>query len=420
MLIVCGDVELNPGPPKSETTKSNAELLSAIESLASQLESRHAELMSTLSAVKASQRHLENQVSNIIARLAALEGKMNSSKTVLGQPEGGRSVCDHAFRGESSVPQRNSDDQDDTYRRDNLIVYGLEDIPTETCSETEQKVRSLISDRLSVRLSDKDILRARRIGPFVPNRCRLIVIKFASLDVRNSILSLKSKLKGTGINLQEDFSKVIRQARKKLFDFGKASGRPFNMHYNKLYSEGKCYVYCAETDMVREVESHGVTPGAVETLMPSTVFPEYILKIPEKDYTVLFTNIRSVFNKRHELSSLIDSCLADVVVLTETWLSEKVDNGDLLMHARSIPVVYVYHWRTKHGTLASSAAAGVPNGPGLVGVTDSGLHERSFSGETRTCVHASPSFGPVRSSPSCPVRHRLPTPSRLYSRLALT
>ncbi|KAH7952353.1 hypothetical protein HPB52_022027 [Rhipicephalus sanguineus] len=331
ILIMCGDVELNPGPPKSDAAKANAEVLAAIESLASKLESRHAELMSALDAVKASQRHLENKVSDITARLAAVEMKVNSFESVPDQPEGGRSVSDNAFRGESSAHQRPIDDQDDKYRRDNLIIYGLEDIPTETWSQTEQKVRSLLSDRLSVQLSDKDIARARRIGAFVDNRCRLIVVKFASLDVRNSILSQRFKLKGTGINLQEDFSKVIRQARKKLFDFGKASGRPFNLHYNKLYSDGKCYVYCAETDAVREVEPHGVTSGPAETVTPLTVTPEYVPRLPERDYTVLFTNIRSVFNKRHALSSLIDSCLADVVVLTETWLSEKVDNGDLFM-----------------------------------------------------------------------------------------
>lgn len=33
---------------------------------------------------------------------------------------------------------------------------------------------------------------------------------------------------------------------------------------------------------------------------------------------------------RDALSSLIDACLADVVVLRETWLSAKVDNSEIL------------------------------------------------------------------------------------------
>lgn len=44
--------------------------------------------------------------------------------------------------------------------------------------------------------------------------------------------------------------------------------------------------------------------------------------------SLLFTNIRSVSSKRDELSSVIDSCDADVVVLTETWLSAKVGSNE--------------------------------------------------------------------------------------------
>ncbi|XP_037573312.1 uncharacterized protein LOC119455870 [Dermacentor silvarum] len=328
---MCGDVELNPGPPKTDATRTNAEVLAAIESLSSNLESRHAELMSTLDVVMASQRNLENQVSDISSRLAAVEMKVNALEGVRDHLQGHRSASSDTFRSEYPVPQQHVDDQEDKFRRDNLIIYGVGDSSTETSSQTEQKVRSLLSDHLSVQLSEKDILQARRIGTFVDKRCRLIVVKFSSLGVRASVLSQRSKLKGTGINLQEDFSKPIRQARKKLFDFGKASGHPFNLHYNKLYSNGKCYVYCAETDTVREVEPHSATASAAETVTPSTVTTERAITIPARDYTILFTNIRSVFNKRHALSSLIDTCLADAVVLTETWLSEKVDNCDLFM-----------------------------------------------------------------------------------------
>lgn len=50
----------------------------------------------------------------------------------------------------------------------------------------------------------------------------------------------------------------------------------------------------------------------------------------KRDYSFLFTNIRSLIPKRDELSSAIDACSADVVVLAETWLHEHVDNKELL------------------------------------------------------------------------------------------
>lgn len=47
------------------------------------------------------------------------------------------------------------------------------------------------------------------------------------------------------------------------------------------------------------------------------------------DVSVLFTNIRSVIKKRDELCSIIDTTDADVVVLTETWLSGRIRNSEL-------------------------------------------------------------------------------------------
>lgn len=47
------------------------------------------------------------------------------------------------------------------------------------------------------------------------------------------------------------------------------------------------------------------------------------------DFSVIFTNIRSLIRKREDLCSVIDSCDADLIVLTETWLSAKICNTEL-------------------------------------------------------------------------------------------
>lgn len=44
----------------------------------------------------------------------------------------------------------------------------------------------------------------------------------------------------------------------------------------------------------------------------------------------MFTNIRSVLKNREPLSAVIDSCSADVIVLTETWLSNKIRDSEIL------------------------------------------------------------------------------------------
>ena len=48
-----------------------------------------------------------------------------------------------------------------------------------------------------------------------------------------------------------------------------------------------------------------------------------------KNVSVFFTNIRSVIKKRDELCSVLDSASADIIVLTETWLSSKIRNDEL-------------------------------------------------------------------------------------------
>lgn len=45
--------------------------------------------------------------------------------------------------------------------------------------------------------------------------------------------------------------------------------------------------------------------------------------------------MRSVGNKRESLSSLIDTCSADIVILTETWLSNQIANHEVFECERS-------------------------------------------------------------------------------------
>lgn len=46
--------------------------------------------------------------------------------------------------------------------------------------------------------------------------------------------------------------------------------------------------------------------------------------------SVLYANARSVLPKRDDLSSLISSCDADVVLLSETWLNPDIDDNEIL------------------------------------------------------------------------------------------
>lgn len=53
---------------------------------------------------------------------------------------------------------------------------------------------------------------------------------------------------------------------------------------------------------------------------------------------VVFTNIRSVLNKRDELQNFIESAQADVIVLTETWLNPDIEDNELFDSVASFNV----------------------------------------------------------------------------------
>lgn len=192
-------------------------------------------------------------MSDLTTRLTNLEEKVNAFENVSEKSRLDSSVAS-AVRSENAALRSRLDDYEDRSRRDNLIFHGIADTAAETWSDTEEKVRAILSSSFQMQLSDDAISRAHRLGSFVTDKCRPVVVRFASFKVKDTIFSQKSKLRGTNININEDFCKATRTARKKLTDFGKASGQKYSVKYNKVVINKKSYVYCPVTDRVLSVD----------------------------------------------------------------------------------------------------------------------------------------------------------------------
>lgn len=91
-----------------------------------------------------------------------------------------------------------------------------------------------------------------RLGGFIVNKCRPVIVKFTSFKTKESVFSSQQKLKSVGLSVSGDFSFATRHARRKLVEFGKSQGSPFKLRYNKLHVGGKCYSYDSSNDTVRE------------------------------------------------------------------------------------------------------------------------------------------------------------------------
>lgn len=186
-------------------------------------------------------------------RLAAVEEKV-SSFDALHDEANLDAMITSAVRNESATLQSRMDDFEDRARRENLVFYGISDCAEETWAEAENKIRGILSGSFKLQLSEEAITRAHRLGAFVENKCRPIIVQFASFKTKDSIFSQKSKLRGTNISVTQDFCKATRTVRKKLLEFAKATGQPFSLKYNKVVIDKKSYVYCSITDRVVEID----------------------------------------------------------------------------------------------------------------------------------------------------------------------
>lgn len=78
---------------------------------------------------------------------------------------------------------------------------------------------------------------------------------------------------------------------------------------------------------------------------------------PFSDVSVIYTNIRSIFKKRDDLSSIINSTDAHAIILTETWLNGKVRNDEIFHANKKYNIFRDYRVDKSGGGLLIAVAA---------------------------------------------------------------
>ncbi|XP_075534317.1 uncharacterized protein LOC142568133 [Dermacentor variabilis] len=247
LLMLAGDVEQNPGPQK--------EILDAIAALSAKSDARHTEVIGMLSEVRANQQKLEEKVSSLASRLATVESLVESYEANQNGVDLPR-VVDEAVRDQTAAITSRLDELEDRSRRDNLIFYGIPDVPAENWSESETKIRNCLTNLLQITLIDEAISRAHRLGTYAVNKHRPIIVKFSSSKLKQKVFTERKKFKGSGISVSEDFCRATHLSQKKLIEFGKASGQKYVLRLNRLQIDKKTYVYCPVTDRVCEIHTN--------------------------------------------------------------------------------------------------------------------------------------------------------------------
>ncbi|KAH8033567.1 hypothetical protein HPB51_014347 [Rhipicephalus microplus] len=213
-----------------------------------------ADLQADIREIKSGQRAIETKLVDIFGRLECLESKSDVIEQMSGDLA---AVSDAAKRlmSQQGVLQSRLDDLEDRSRRSNLLVHGIPD-SRESWQDTEEKTLAALSSATGNAITGNDVDRVHRIGTFSSSKTRPVIIKFRSFKMKEAILSDRAVLKTKDIAVSEDYSVATRQARKKLVEFGK--GQPhspkFQLRYNKLIIDDRCFMYDTVSDSVKEIK----------------------------------------------------------------------------------------------------------------------------------------------------------------------
>lgn len=261
---MAGDVEENPGPDtrsSSQTTDLTeiTKLLRDLHTRTIDLQNGQDILKNSISDVSQKQDNIDQKLAEIGNRLISLEEKTVVIDGLQATLQTTQQTV-HSLQQECQTLHSRLNDAEDRSRRDNLIFYGIAESSPESFHDAEHKVVTLVSQSLNINLSTDSIVRAHRLGRASSDRNRPMIVKFCSYKTKSDILAKRANLKNSNISLSEDFCPATRIARKSLLEFAKTQGGSSQLKYNKLFLNGKCYMYDQTTKTVVETTFRSFTP----------------------------------------------------------------------------------------------------------------------------------------------------------------
>uniref|UniRef100_A0A147BIZ2 Myosin light chain kinase n=1 Tax=Ixodes ricinus TaxID=34613 RepID=A0A147BIZ2_IXORI len=241
VLLRGGDVEENPGPD----TETMREILESQK-----------EMAINISTLVQGQKSFEK-------RLEAIEASTSKIKDLSRELNDTQGKLVHL---EATVVKLESkiDDLENRSRRNNLVIYGVEESNAETEQHLMEKVvEGFFKSKMSVEV--KSLERIHRLGRVARGKPRPIILRFGNYNERQNVLRNAKKLKGTRIFINEDFSKNVRMIRKKLWESAKENrerGEKVYLSYDKLKINGVTYAWELDTNQRVELYSAREVPSS--------------------------------------------------------------------------------------------------------------------------------------------------------------
>jgi hypothetical protein len=269
LLILAGDVELNPGP-NPPITRTGARGGGQAQSLLSgyMRTTRSSQSNSPHVEERNADRHFDyneetgrqsDAFTQILERISDLGNRFDRVEQKLDREVRELRVENERLSIEVIDLRQQQDRLESQSRRSNLLFHGIEP-GDKTWEETETKVRDFMATSLNL---DRDsvankieIERAHRL-PGVRNP-RPIIVKFLRFKDKDMVIkTARSTLKGTDFYVSEDFIKPVRDTRKLLQPFlheAKSKQQRASLRYDKLLIEGVLYEYDERSKDIRPVQ----------------------------------------------------------------------------------------------------------------------------------------------------------------------
>ena len=115
----------------------------------------------------------------------------------------------------SDISDNLKDKADELEQRDRIINLRIFGVP-EKKGESTDKLVIKVAQQANVTLNENCISRSHRVGPRDQDRTRAIIVRFVSYADRKSLFHAKKALKGTGISIREDLTKLRQDLLKKV------------------------------------------------------------------------------------------------------------------------------------------------------------------------------------------------------------
>jgi len=200
LLLLGGDVELNPGPVERE------DLDALFQRLTMEMATNTMKIREDINKLNDRMMHVEQELSEIKKKSEAHEGWLDhmSDQT--------HELCRRVNELEKSI-----EDQEVHSRRDNVILYGIPESDHETAENSEKKFTEVVNSVLDDPLRENDVVRAHRIGRREDGKARPLIARLARSTVKHSILQRRKELKerhiGVSVDLTVNQRKQIQQAK---------------------------------------------------------------------------------------------------------------------------------------------------------------------------------------------------------------